>query len=61
MNITYNVYPLNLEKYIPLNIYNPKPTVSLYLVNKIQLSPEGEVKSGNYYRDAQRRGIYLAP
>ena len=28
--------------------------------NIIQLSPDGEVKSGNIYRDAKRRGIYLA-
>ena len=35
--------------------------MSLYLVNNIQLSPEGEMKSGNYYREAQRWGIYLAP
>ena len=26
----------------------------------IQLSPEGEVKSGVIYRDAEHRGIYLA-
>ena len=26
----------------------------------IQLSPEGEVNSGNIYRDAERGGIYLA-
>ena len=26
----------------------------------IQLSPEGEVNSGGLYRDAKRRGIYLA-
>ena len=29
-------------------------------VDTIQLSPEGEVNSGIIYRDAKRRGIYLA-
>ena len=30
------------------------------IVNSVQLSREGEVNSGDIYRDAKRRGIYLA-
>ena len=30
------------------------------MINNIQLSPEGEVNSGESIRDAKRRGIYLA-
>ena len=33
-------------------------TRQVILKHSIQLSPEGEVNSGDIYRDAKRRGIY---
>ena len=54
---------ITLKKWtIIFGIQLMRKTVLLYkeIVNSVQLSREGEVNSGNIYRDAKRRGIYLA-
>ena len=54
---------INLKKWtIMFGIQLMRKTVLLYkeIVNSVQLSREGEVNSGDIYRDAKRRGIYLA-